>query len=94
MDEPTAALDVDAERAVDDALSEVQGCTKVIIAHRLSTVRRADVIAVVVGGSVVEQGSHEELMNIDNGHYQRMVQNSELGGEFDQKNEELATASK
>ena len=94
LDEPTAALDVDAERAVDDALSEVQGCTKVIIAHRLSTVRRADVIAVVVGGSVVEQGSHEELMNIDNGHYQRMVQNSELGGEFDQKNEELATASK
>ena len=80
LDEPTAALDVDAERAVDEALQQVVGCTKVIIAHRLSTVRRADSIAVVVGGQVVEQGSHEVLMQIEGGVYQRMVMNSELGG--------------
>lgn len=94
LDEPTAALDVDAERAVDEALSEVEGCTKIIIAHRLSTVRRSDLIAVVVGGAVVEQGSHDALMAIPGGHYQRMVLNSELGGEFDDGNkQELAPAA-
>lgn len=80
LDEPTAALDVDAERAVDEALQEIKGVTKVIIAHRLSTIRSADSIVVIVGGRVVEQGNHFELMAIEGGHYQRMVLNSELGG--------------
>jgi ATP-binding cassette, subfamily B, bacterial len=83
LDEPTAALDVDAERAVDEALQEIKGVTKVIIAHRLSTIRSAESIAVVVGGRVVEQGSHMELMGVEGGHYKRMVMNSELGGGLD-----------
>ncbi len=93
LDEPTAALDVDAERAVDQALAEIDGCTKIIIAHRLSTVRRADVIAVVVGGQVVEAGSHDELMTLDDGHYRRMVLNSELGGVFEEAAAAAAAAA-
>ena len=82
LDEPTAALDVDAERAVDEALQEITGCTKIIIAHRLSTVRKADCIAVVVGGRVVELGSQEELMGgRDGGAYRKMVENSELSSD-------------
>ena len=83
LDEPTAALDVDAERAVDEALQEIKGVTKVIIAHRLSTIRSADTIAVIVGGRCVEQGNHTELMGVEGGHYRRMVLNSELGGGLD-----------
>jgi ATP-binding cassette, subfamily B, bacterial len=79
LDEPTAALDVEAERAVDAALRGLEGCTKVIIAHRLSTVRRADVIAVVVDGEVVETGNHTELMALG-GVYAGMVAESGLGG--------------
>lgn len=48
-------------------------------ACRLSTVRRADVIAVVEGGRVVEQGSHSELVELEGGVYQRLVSASELG---------------
>lgn len=80
LDEPTAALDVDAERAIDSALSSLQGCTKIIIAHRLSTVRRADIIAVVVDGRVAEVGSHDDLMTQPEGRYRKMIQTYELGG--------------
>jgi len=83
LDEPTAALDVDAERAVDQALQEIKGVTKVIIAHRLSTIQNADSIAVIVGGRVVEQGTHAGLMAVESGHYKKMVMNSELGGGVD-----------
>jgi len=46
---------------------------------RLSTVRQADVIAVVEGGQVTEQGTHEELVQLEGGSYQRLVNTSELG---------------
>jgi ABC-type multidrug transport system fused ATPase/permease subunit len=82
LDEPTAALDVESERAVGDALRALTGATKVVIAHRLTTVRQADSIAVVVGGRVAEQGSHEALMEVRGGEYRRMVLTSELGGGF------------
>ena len=49
---------------------------------RLSTVRRADVIAVVEGGQVVEQGSHEELVQLEGGSYKRLVNTSELGSTY------------
>ena len=63
LDEATSALDAESERVVQDALDKLMvGRTSVVIAHRLTTVRNADTIAVVQGGVVLEQGSHDELM--------------------------------
>jgi subfamily B ATP-binding cassette protein MsbA len=63
LDEATSALDTQSERLVQEALEHlVEGRTTLVIAHRLSTVRRADRIAVVSGGRIVETGTHEELL--------------------------------
>src|SRR5881394_2780910 len=63
LDEPSAGLDAESEKLVFDALENLMvGKTSIVIAHRLATVRRADVIFVVDGGQVVEKGSHEELL--------------------------------
>ncbi|MFF4364146.1 ABC transporter ATP-binding protein [Streptomyces sp. NPDC001604] len=63
LDEATAHLDNTSEAAVQEALAEaLEGRTAVVIAHRLSTVRAADVILVVEGGLIVERGTHEELL--------------------------------
>ncbi|MDO8603970.1 MAG: ABC transporter ATP-binding protein [bacterium] len=70
LDEPTSALDSETERKVTEALEKLmRGRTTFIIAHRLSTVRKADRIFVLEKGKVVEEGSHEELMQIKNGNY-------------------------
>ncbi|MEU9207410.1 ABC transporter ATP-binding protein [Streptomyces sp. NPDC048415] len=63
LDEATAHLDNTSEAAVQEALTEaLEGRTAVVIAHRLSTVRAADVILVVEAGRIVERGTHEELL--------------------------------
>ncbi|ROR81669.1 ATP-binding cassette, subfamily C [Plantibacter flavus] len=63
LDEATAALDSTSEAAVQAALSEaLEGRTAMVIAHRLSTIRSADLILVVEEGSIVESGTHEELL--------------------------------
>ena len=63
LDEPTSALDADTERSLMDAVEKlVKGRTTFIIAHRLSTVRRADRIVVLRDGAVAEQGTHMELL--------------------------------
>jgi ATP-binding cassette, subfamily B, bacterial len=63
LDEATSALDVQTERAVGEALERLaEGRTTIVIAHRLSTVRDADQIAVLDGGAVVERGTHDELL--------------------------------
>ena len=63
LDEATAALDSTSEAAVQAALSEaLEGRTALVIAHRLSTIRSADLILVVEDGSIVERGTHEELL--------------------------------
>ncbi|KAI0217659.1 ATP-dependent translocase ABCB1 [Lamellibrachia satsuma] len=65
LDEATSALDSDSEALVQDALDKArQGRTTVVVAHRLSTIRNADVIHCLSGGRVVESGSHDNLMNM------------------------------
>jgi len=72
LDEATSALDTETEAAVDEALQR-RGCTTIIVAHRLSTVRDADLILVMSAGKVVEMGRHQELMTL-NGVYAKLVQ--------------------
>jgi ATP-binding cassette subfamily B protein len=63
FDEATSALDTESERAVKENLDQLlQGCTSFVIAHRLSTVRDADIILVLEKGRLVERGTHDELL--------------------------------
>jgi subfamily B ATP-binding cassette protein MsbA len=63
LDEPTSGLDAASEKLVFEALGRLmEGKTSVIIAHRLATIQRADVICVVKDGAIVERGTHEELL--------------------------------
>ena len=66
FDEATSALDYESERAIQDNMTAIaKGRTVIVIAHRLSTVRRADRIITVEKGSIVEDGSHDELIRSD-----------------------------
>lgn len=74
LDEATSALDIESEKSVQEALDRVMvGRTTVVVAHRLSTIRNADVIAVVQEGKIVEIGSHEELISNSSGAYASLV---------------------
>lgn len=73
LDEATSNLDSETERAVQDTLERSgRGRTMVVVAHRLATVQRADVIFVVSEGRVVERGNHGELLR-KRGVYWQMV---------------------
>jgi ATP-binding cassette subfamily B protein len=73
MDEATSSLDVVTERKVEQNLKQL-ACTQIIIAHRLSTVRNADMIIVLDKGRIVEFGNHQGLLNM-NGYYAKLVHN-------------------
>ncbi len=73
LDEATSSLDSESEKLVQEALETLmEGRTSLIIAHRLSTIRTADQILVLDKGTIVEQGTHSELMTIENGLYQNL----------------------
>lgn len=75
LDEATSALDAESEKSVQEALDRVMvGRTTVVVAHRLSTIRNADVIAVVEGGKIVETGNHEKLISNPNSAYASLIQ--------------------
>ncbi|KAG4193364.1 hypothetical protein ERO13_A07G217000v2 [Gossypium hirsutum] len=74
LDEATSALDSESERVVQEAIDQASiGQTTIVIAHRLSTIRNADLIAVFQNGQVIEIGSHDELIENQNGHYTSLV---------------------
>ncbi|MDP3913258.1 MAG: ABC transporter transmembrane domain-containing protein [Bacteroidota bacterium] len=73
LDEATSSLDSESERLVQDALEKLmQGRTSVVIAHRFSTIRKADQILVLEHGQLIEKGTHEELTQLENGIYRNL----------------------
>lgn len=73
LDEATSALDNKSEAVVQKAIENLmQDRTVFIIAHRLSTIQNADTIVVLNNGEIVETGSHEELINKENGAYKAL----------------------
>ncbi|KAI3900112.1 hypothetical protein MKW98_001012 [Papaver atlanticum] len=74
LDEATSALDSESERVVQDALDRVMlNRTTVVVAHRLTTIKNADVIAVVKNGIIAEKGNHSTLMSMEDGLYASLV---------------------
>ncbi|KAF8651334.1 hypothetical protein HU200_063590 [Digitaria exilis] len=87
LDEATSALDADSESIVQEALDRLMvGRTTVVVAHRLSTIRNVNMIAVIQQGQVVETGTHDELVVKSSGAYASLVRfqestrNRDLGG--------------
>ncbi|MBQ0006308.1 MAG: ATP-binding cassette domain-containing protein, partial [Alistipes sp.] len=74
LDEATSALDTESERLVQDALTKLmKNRTSIVIAHRLSTIQHADEILVIREGSIIERGSHSELIGA-NGMYRHLCE--------------------
>ena len=98
LDEATSSLDAESEKLVQEALDRLMvGRTCVVVAHRLSTIRNADIISVVQGGKIVESGTHDDLLSRD-GVYRRFGarQFGIIGlspAEADEQHAEAASAS-
>ena len=73
LDEATAAMDTATERKIQEALAElIKGKTTIMIAHRLSTLRDADELVVIEHGKVAERGTHQELLEKEDGVYKKL----------------------
>ncbi|XP_028778657.1 ABC transporter B family member 11-like [Neltuma alba] len=87
LDEATSALDAESERVVQEALDRIMiSRTTVIVAHRLSTIRNADIIAVIHQGKIVEKGSHAELTGDPDGAYSQLIRLQETNRDQEQNN--------
>ncbi|PWA56629.1 ABC transporter family protein [Artemisia annua] len=94
LDEATSALDTESERLVQEALDQAAvGRTTIVVAHRLSTIRNADVIVVVQNGKVVESGSHDDLIQLEDGFYTSLVRLQETKQNDEPSNPYLAGPS-
>ncbi len=84
LDEATSALDNTTEILIQNSLDELcSGRTTIIVAHRLSTIKNADEIAVISGGKIIEQGSHDELLSIG-GVYAKLYKLQFKGGQIEE----------
>jgi len=80
LDEATSSLDSHSESLIQDALTKlIKGKTTIVIAHRLSTIRQMDRIIVIEGGEIIEDGTHQELLNKKSGLYKKLW-NLQAGG--------------
>lgn len=94
LDEATSALDAESERVVQEALDRVMvNRTTVIVAHRLSTIRNADMIAVIHRGKMVEKGSHSELLKDPEGAYSQLIRLQEVNKGHGAKTSEISSGS-
>jgi len=73
LDDSTSALDMETEKEIQNTLDEVAGMTKIIVAHRVSAVKNADKIIYLDKGRVIEEGTHEELLNIKGRYYETFI---------------------
>ncbi|CAL4974297.1 unnamed protein product [Urochloa decumbens] len=93
LDEATSALDSESEKLVQHALDQASmGRTTLVVAHKLSTVKNADQIAVVDGGTIAEIGTHDELIS-KGGPYSRLVKLQKMVSYIDQENEQFRASS-
>ncbi|KAG8656968.1 hypothetical protein MANES_03G027600v8 [Manihot esculenta] len=95
LDEATSALDSESETLVQNALDQASmGRTTLVVAHKLSTIRNADLIAVVNNGCIIEMGSHNDLINIKNDHYANLAKlQRQFGCDDQEQNPDQASLS-
>lgn len=75
LDEATSSIDSHSEQLIQNATNKItKGRTSIVIAHRLATIKKADKIIVMDQGKIVEQGNHNELLQIENGYYRNLYE--------------------
>ena len=75
LDEATSSVDGHSEKLIQRATERVtKGRTSIVIAHRLATVKKADKIIVMESGNIVEEGTHQELLQKEDGHYRKLYE--------------------